>query len=271
MSIEAANLEKSKAAVVFIAHPDDEERATAATTQLIRSGWDVSFVLWTNGEGGELNGIRHNSARFSNLVGNVRLREFYKSMQHFGVRDYKFMNQPDGGLKPSSRLVDATANIIIDKKARLVMTTTEEKGDSAHPDHYNSLLIVSKALERVSGVQRVEYAAGIDMMETLRSPDHLVDATAQQESINYLLWKVYISQNNKVDGHFFDESLNTRGRLLSKLTGDPAIKIAEAYQRIPGYQVLPIGYQIDNSTNSDLLQAHRPPSYKEIQRIQVAA
>lgn len=250
-------------AVVFIAHQDDEERATAAISELQEQGADLAVVLWTNGGGGEINGVQHNNPA---LVANIRLEEFRKSMSFFGIRRFYFMNQEDGNLKVTNRLVHAAEKIILAERADTVLTTTEDSGESAHRDHLTSSEIVKAALEKPGPKQIVKFAAGIDMMETLRNPDYLIDATKYYYRIHRLLDYIYASQNDAVDKTFFDQSLRMRGALMAAVTGNHQIKFAEAQTRIEGFQPLPFAIRVSPSSNSNLVIAYRPPTYLEVAR-----
>ena len=128
---------KKKCMMVVTAHPDDADFGCSATVaKFSRKGWDVVYVICTDGSKGtedrtitpkELSKIRYEEQKNSGIV--------------LGLKDVIFLNYPDGYLEPTLEVrKDISRQIRIWKPEILITTNpTRDLNNSTylgHPDHF---------------------------------------------------------------------------------------------------------------------------------------
>jgi LmbE family N-acetylglucosaminyl deacetylase len=95
----------NKVAMVIVAHPDDAEFACAGTVALwAREGWDVSYVICTDGGSGGPDEATDVSAAQRNIVIETRKQEQRAACAVLGAQDVLFLGYPDGQLRPTLEL-----------------------------------------------------------------------------------------------------------------------------------------------------------------------
>src|SRR5258708_30070936 len=97
--------EQRKVALVVVAHPDDAEFMAAGTVAAwVADGWDVHYVICTDGAGGGPDDAEDVSPQARQAVSDVRKREQRVACDVLGVKDIVFLDYPDGQLQPSMTL-----------------------------------------------------------------------------------------------------------------------------------------------------------------------
>src|SRR5215212_3083158 len=91
---------ENKRALVIGAHPDDNEFGAGATTaKLAAQGWDVTFIIVTNGNKGS-----HNPQMSSYQLSATREQEQRAAAGILGVKRVIFLRNNDGELEPTPAL-----------------------------------------------------------------------------------------------------------------------------------------------------------------------
>ena len=96
---------ENKVAMVIIAHPDDAEFGAAGTVAAwAREGWEVQYVICTDGTGGGPDEATDVGPEARRLVAEARKREQRAACDILGVQDLVFLDYPDGQLEPNLTL-----------------------------------------------------------------------------------------------------------------------------------------------------------------------
>ncbi len=122
--------------MVVVAHADDAEYGCSGTVaQLTRKGWDVVYVLCTDGSKGsddrDISGEE---------LSAIRRREQVAAGKILGLKAIEFLGYPDSFLTPSLELRKDIARMIRKHRPEVVITNNpvrELNNDSyiGHPDH----------------------------------------------------------------------------------------------------------------------------------------
>jgi len=161
------------------AHPDDDAYGIGGTIALERDRVEVSIVLATSGDAGE---ISDPSLATRENLGEVREGEERAALRALGVpgAPVHFLRYPDGGMKDADRpaLVDRLAGVLAEVRPDVVVTFGPE-GVTKHDDHVTVSQAATEAFHRAraeagDGLQRLFYVAipksGIDQFwELLRA------------------------------------------------------------------------------------------------------
>jgi LmbE family N-acetylglucosaminyl deacetylase len=122
---------ESKCALVIGAHPDDNEFGAGATTaKLAAQGWDVTFIVVTNGNKGS-----HDPDMSSYALSATREQEQRAAAAVLGVKRVIFLRNNDGELEPTPALRAEIALYIRHFKPNAVYTHDPWKQYMLHPDH----------------------------------------------------------------------------------------------------------------------------------------
>ncbi len=97
--------EQNKVAMVIIAHPDDAEFGCAGTVAIwAREGWDVYYVVCTDGAGGGPDDATDVGLEAQRKGTETRKREQLAAGEILGIKDVVFLDYPDGELEPTIEL-----------------------------------------------------------------------------------------------------------------------------------------------------------------------
>ncbi len=97
--------EQKKVAMVIFAHPDDAEFACAGTVALwAREGWNVYYIVCTNGAGGGPDNATDVGPAAQQAIRETRMREQQAVGEILGLKEVIFLDYPDGLLQPSIEL-----------------------------------------------------------------------------------------------------------------------------------------------------------------------
>lgn len=128
---------EKKCMMVVTAHPDDADfGCSASVAKFSREGWDVVYVICTDGsKGTEDRNIKPKE------LSKMRYDEQKNSGKVLGLKDVVFLNYPDGYLEPSLDVrKDISRQIRIWKPEILITTNpTRDLNNSTylgHPDHF---------------------------------------------------------------------------------------------------------------------------------------
>jgi LmbE family N-acetylglucosaminyl deacetylase len=136
-----ANRLKTEVLVIY-PHPDDETMMSGGLIQqLVKDqGFNVHVVTTTKGDkGDEILKLPPKE------LGEVRKKEFEKTMESLGVKNFYAWDFPDGELEANyDKLKEATLKFINDNNIKVVITY-ERFGVYGHPDH----VALSKAINEI--------------------------------------------------------------------------------------------------------------------------
>ena len=120
-----------KRALVIGAHPDDNEFGAGGTVaKLARQGWQITFIICTNGNKGS-----HDPDMSSYRLSEVREAEQRAAAGALGVEKVIFLRNNDGELEPTLALRSEIAFYIRHFKPHYVFTHDPWKQYMLHPDH----------------------------------------------------------------------------------------------------------------------------------------
>jgi len=118
-------------ALVIGAHPDDNEFGAGGTiAKLARQGWQITFIICTNGNKGS-----HDPDMSSYRLSEVREGEQREAAARLGVEKVIFLRNNDGELEPTLALRSELALYIRHFKPHAVFTHDPWKQYMLHPDH----------------------------------------------------------------------------------------------------------------------------------------
>jgi LmbE family N-acetylglucosaminyl deacetylase len=118
-------------ALVIGAHPDDNEFGAGGTiAKLARQGWQVTFIICTNGNKGS-----HDPDISSYRLSEIREAEQRAAAERLGVERVIFLRNNDGELEPTPALRAELALYVRHFKPHCVFTHDPWKQYMLHPDH----------------------------------------------------------------------------------------------------------------------------------------
>lgn len=118
-------------ALVIGAHPDDNEVGCGGTiARLTRDGWDVTFIICTNGNKGS-----HDPTMSSYRLAEIREAEQQTAANRLGVQHVVFLRYNDGELEPTPALRAEMALYIRHFKPGRIYTHDPWRAYMLHPDH----------------------------------------------------------------------------------------------------------------------------------------
>jgi LmbE family N-acetylglucosaminyl deacetylase len=127
----------NKTAMVVTAHPDDAEwGCSGSVAKWTREGWDVIYVLCTDGS----KGSEDRNISEKKLI-TIREEEQRKAGEILGLKAVKFLGYPDGYLEPTLDLRKDISREIRKYKPSILITTNPTRdllgrGYIGHPDHF---------------------------------------------------------------------------------------------------------------------------------------
>jgi LmbE family N-acetylglucosaminyl deacetylase len=123
-------------AMVVMAHPDDAEYSCSGTVaQWTRQGWEVVYVLCTDGSKGS-----DEPEMTPERLADIRRQEQLDAAKILGLKDVVFLNYPDSYLTPSLELRKDIARAIRRYRPDILICPNPSRsleGNSylGHPDH----------------------------------------------------------------------------------------------------------------------------------------
>lgn len=94
--------ELEKIGMVIVAHPDDAEFGAAGTVAAwVRDGWEMHYVICTDGSGGGSDLATDVSLEARHQISQIRKKEQRAACDVLGVKEVIFLDYPDGQLQPS--------------------------------------------------------------------------------------------------------------------------------------------------------------------------
>ncbi len=127
----------NKTAMVVTAHPDDAEwGCSGSVAKWTREGWDVVYVLCTDGS----KGSEDRKISGKKLI-TIREEEQKKAGEILGLKAVEFLGYPDGYLEPTLDLRKDISREIRKYKPSILITTNPTRdllgrGYIGHPDHF---------------------------------------------------------------------------------------------------------------------------------------
>jgi LmbE family N-acetylglucosaminyl deacetylase len=166
----------AETALVIAAHPDDGDFGCAGySSQLASKGWDVYFLVCTNGA----KGTDDRSMTRERLIA-LRREEQREACRRMGVRDAFFLDNEDGELTYDRALLESVVRLIRRLRPHTVIThdpTDIIIRDSFinHPDH------------RATGTATLD-AVYPTARDHLNFPEHLAEGLEPHKVREVLLW-----------------------------------------------------------------------------------
>lgn len=121
----------TKRALVIGAHPDDNEfGAGGSAAKLAAQGWEVTFIIVTNGNKGS-----HDPGVSPYELSEMREQEQRAAAEVLGVKQVIFLRNNDGELEPTPALRSEIAFYIRHFKPHAVYTHDPWRHYMLHPDH----------------------------------------------------------------------------------------------------------------------------------------
>lgn len=118
-------------ALVIGAHPDDNEFGAGGTSaKLAAQGWEVTFIIATNGNKGT-----KDPEISSHRLAEIRETEQLAAAKVLGVQKVIFLRNNDGELEPTAALRAELALYIRHLKPNVIFTHDPWKHYMMHPDH----------------------------------------------------------------------------------------------------------------------------------------
>jgi len=127
---------KYSKAMIVVAHPDDAEYGCSGTVaKWCKEGWDVVYVLCTDGSKGS-----DDPEMTPERLAEIRYKEQEDAAKILGLKTVEYLNYPDAYLTPSLELrKDITRQIRKHQPDVLITTapfrTLGQNYGSSHPDH----------------------------------------------------------------------------------------------------------------------------------------
>jgi LmbE family N-acetylglucosaminyl deacetylase len=129
--------------MVIVAHPDDAEFEGAGAAALwARAGWDVYYVICTDGSGGGPDEATDVSMAARQKVIDMRMQEQRDACAALGVKDVKFLGYPDGQLQPTLEVRRDIVRLLRQyRPSRVICQSPERTWEPSfiiqryHPDH----------------------------------------------------------------------------------------------------------------------------------------
>ena len=128
--------EEYRRGMVVVAHPDDAEFSSSGTVaKWCAAGWDVVYVLCTDGSKGT-----GDLSISSEELARIRRREQVEAGKVLGLKDVVFLDHPDAYLEPTLQLRKEIAREIRRYKPDVVITMYPMRNldggfGFGHPDH----------------------------------------------------------------------------------------------------------------------------------------
>lgn len=123
--------EDRQRAMVIMAHPDDAELLCGGTVaKLCAEGWEVYYVITTNGDKGS-----HDPEMTSPALAAIRQQEQQAAAQTLGVKECIFLGYPDGFLEDTPQLREQLVRLLRRYRPHLVITWDGFRRSFNHRDH----------------------------------------------------------------------------------------------------------------------------------------
>lgn len=135
--------EQNKVAMVIFAHPDDAEFGAAGTVALwAREGWDIYYVICTDGGSGGPDEATDVSTAARQQVVETRIKEQRAAGEVLGLKDVIFLGYTDGQLEPNLELRRDIVRLLRRyRPSRIICQSPERSWEPSlsigryHPDH----------------------------------------------------------------------------------------------------------------------------------------
>ena len=135
--------EQNKVALVIFAHPDDAEFGAAGTVALwAREGWDVYYVVCTDGGSGGPDEATDVSPAARQQIVETRQKEQRAAGEVLGLKDVLFLGYIDGQLQPNLELRREIVRLLRRyQPSRIICQSPQRSWEPAlsigayHPDH----------------------------------------------------------------------------------------------------------------------------------------
>ena len=227
-------------AMVIMAHPDDAEWTCAATVaKLCAEGWEVVFLLCTDGSKGS-----DDPAMTAEKLARIREAEQRESARILGLKDVVFLGYPDSYLEPTLQLRKDIAREIRRYRPQVVITEPPTRDiDSryygSHPDHLATgeatlAAVFPTARDRLTFPELLDEGLPphkvreVWIVGGLEGSDHFVDVAAHMETAIAAL-KAHQSQVDPADA----DQYFPLGRAAT--AAKVGLKYAEAFKTIKYY------------------------------------
>jgi LmbE family N-acetylglucosaminyl deacetylase len=222
---------ETRRALVIGAHPDDGEVGCGGTVaRLAREGYDITFIVCTNGNKGS-----HDPAISAYQLSELREAEQWEAARTLGVGQVVFLRYNDGELEPSPAMRAEMALYIRHFKPHLVFTHDPWRMYMLHPDHR---VVGFAVVDGLVSARDHLYMPGLGQIgltvwrpESLylwsaQQPDHTVDIS---DTFDTKLAALY-AHRSQFDQGDWTERIRARAQEQGQAAGFAA---GEAFKHIP--------------------------------------
>lgn len=121
----------ARRALVVVAHPDDAEFTSGETiAQWAGQGWDIRYVVCTDGSKG-----RRDQGTPAKTLASRRQKEQLEAARFLGVKEVFFLIHPDGQLIPNDELRAELTLLIRRLRTHILLTWDPWRHYQIHNDH----------------------------------------------------------------------------------------------------------------------------------------
>ncbi|MBC8163463.1 MAG: PIG-L family deacetylase [Roseiflexaceae bacterium] len=222
---------QAQRALVIGAHPDDNEfGAGGSVAKLAAQGWDITFIIATNGNKGT-----HDQGISPYTLSETREHEQRAAAAALGVQRVIFLRNNDGELEPTPQLRAEFALYIRHFKPSLVFTHDPWKHYMLHPDHravgFAVIEGIVSARDHLFMPGLGQIGIGVWRPEALllwsaETPDYVEDVTDFAEQ-KFAALREHRSQLIHVDG--WEQRVRER---MAELGREQGYAAAESFKRI---------------------------------------
>ncbi|NOK60526.1 MAG: PIG-L family deacetylase [Chloroflexi bacterium AL-W] len=219
-------------ALVIGAHPDDSEFGAGGTIgKLARDGWNITYIVCTNGNKGS-----HDPDVSTYQLSEIRETEQRAAANALGVQQVLFLRYNDGELEPTPALRAEIALYIRHFKPHSVFTHDPWKHYMFHPDHRT---VGFATIEGVVSARDHLFMPGLGQIGitvwrpqglflwTAEQPDHIEDIS-ETIDLKIASLREHHSQLNHVEG--WEERIRKRAAETGTEAGFAA---GEAFRKMP--------------------------------------
>ncbi|NWG19685.1 MAG: PIG-L family deacetylase [Chloroflexi bacterium] len=224
--------DETKRALVIGAHPDDNEFGAGGTiAKLAAQGWEVTFIIATNGNKGS-----HDPDMSSFRLSEIREQEQRAAAEILGVRRVIFLRNNDGELEPTPALRAEFALYIRHFKPHVLFTHDPWKHYMLHPDHravgFAVIEGVVSARDHLFMPGLGQIGIGVWRPESLylwgaEQPDHVEDVSAYVD-LKIAALREHHTQLDRAQG--WEERVRQR---MAELGQEHGFAAAESFKKLP--------------------------------------
>ncbi len=202
--------------LVFAPHPDDDIIGCGGSLiKHVQAGDRVTITYMTSGEAG------FTEKNSTNNFGKIREGEAQQATNSLEIKDLIFLRFPDGKLALSQETLDATVNIIRNKRPDIIYMPHER---DKHKDHIATFYIIKKAISQGANQgyracllrpHKTKKILCYEVWTPLKEPSYINDISlVMDKKIDALR-----CHKSQIDSIRYDDDIRKINRYRSAITG----------------------------------------------------